>query len=186
MVHNCITIIIVIAIFTEVFIDRLTSQTRDLQHLLKHSLGNVGTLMVFFSLAGYMVKRRWRSFPGMLKDYLQVHQWFAPIGVLMVAVHSGTHFNAALPIATSVFMLVCLVSGFVGRFVFMKAKKEIAARKTELRESGMDKEEIEEKLFFATATANSLANWRKFHQPFASILLILLFLHIVTALFFGG
>ncbi len=179
-------IIIVTAIFTEIFIDRLTSQTRDLQHLFKHSLGNIGSLMVFLSLAGYMIKRRWKSFPGMLKDYLQIHQLFATMGALMVAVHSGAHFKAVLPVATSIFMLVCLVSGFVGRFVFMKAKKEIAARKEELRKSGIGQEEIEEKLVFATSTANTLANWRKFHQPFAELLLLLLLLHIVSALFFGG
>ncbi len=179
-------IIIVIAIFTEVFIDSLTTQTRDLQHLLKHSLGNVGTLMVFFSLAGYMTKKRWRAFPGMLKNYLQVHQWFATIGALMIAVHSGADFNAALPILTSVFMLVCVVSGFTGRYVYMKAKKDIASRATELMAEGLEKDEVDEKLAFAAATAKSLSNWRKFHRPVATIMLLLLIGHTVSALYFGG
>lgn len=179
-------IILVVTILAEIFIDQLTSQTRDLQHLLKHSLGNIGAMMIFLSLAGYMIKRRWKSFPGMLKDYLQIHQWFAVIGTVFTAIHSGAHFSAIVPLVTFAFMLICLISGFVGRYVYTKTKQELSHRKKEFIKSGARPEEVEEKLAFATAATQSLSNWRQFHKPVATMLLLILVLHIISALFYGG
>ncbi len=183
---SLITIITVISVLTEIFIDSLTVQTRELRHLFKHSFGNVGTLMIFLSLAGYMIKKRWRPFPGKLKDYLYLHQSFAAIAGVLIAVHSGAHFKAGVPVLTSVFMVICVVSGFMGRFVYLKAKKDIAARKVELADAGIESEEVEEKLAIATAAASSLSNWRKFHQPASAVLVLLIIVHVVSALFFGG
>lgn len=182
-----LTVIIAIAaVITEISIDHLTSQVRDLRHLLKHSLGNVGTMMALLSLAGYSIKKRWKTFPGRLNDYLVVHQWFAVTGGVLIAVHTGAHFNAAAPLATSFLMLTCLVSGFVGRYVYRKTQKEISTRKSEKLKAGISSTDAEEQLAFATATAKTLSNWRTFHRPVSLLLIIMLALHIVSALYFGG
>lgn len=170
----------------EISVDALTAQTRGLQHHFKHSLGNIGSLMVALSLGGYAIKKRYKNFPGMLKDWLELHQWFAAIGVAIVGIHSGVHFSAVVPVITLLLMLVCFVSGFIGRHIYVKAKSELATRKTELLKSGMTTAAVEETLAVDIVMANYLAKWRVVHKPFAILLAVFLMFHIVSALYFGG
>lgn len=181
----CVTV--TLAVIVEIVVDRLTVEARDLNHLLKHSLGNVGTLMMALALFGYQAKKRFKDrFPGKLKDWLTLHEWFALIGAGLVAIHTGAHFEAAAPIAAMALTLVLVTSGLIGRRVYLKAKKEIASHKTRLSSEGLSRDEIEERLAFETAAASTLAHWRTIHMPMATIFLAVVMLHIVAALFFGG
>ena len=179
-------IILAATVVVEILIDSLTMQARDLHHLLMHSLGNIGTLMILLSLAGYMVKKQYKRFPGKLKDWLDVHQLFAIIGVVLIGVHGGAHFRAIVPVATALAMLAATLSGLVGRYIYVKARKEINARKSELVEQGLSREQAEEQLILATVTAQALSKWRVIHRPISYILAVLISFHIVSALYFGG
>ncbi len=179
-------IIISITIAIEILIDNLTTQTRDLHHLLMHSLGNIGLLMIFLSLAGYTVKKRFKRFPGRLKDWLDAHQLFAIIGVVLIGVHGGAHFRALAPVFTTLAMLTATLSGLVGRFIYTKAYKEISDRRSALIDQGLTREQAEEKLVISSITVEALAKWRKMHRPISITFLFLVSLHIISALYFGG
>jgi len=133
-----------------------------------------------------MIKRWWRTFPCRLVDWLYVHQLFATVGTILIGIHSGAHFNATIPILTYGLMLTCLVSGFIGRFVYIKSMKDLNVRKTKFLDDGIDKEEAAERLAFAVATTKQLAKWRAFHSPVSTILILFVLIHSVSALYFGG
>ncbi len=178
---------VTLAVIVEIVVDQLTVEARDLNHLLKHSFGNVGTLMMGLALFGYWGKKRLKGrFPGKLKDWLILHEWFALIGAGLVAIHTGAHFEAAAPIVAMGLTLACVISGLIGRRVYMRAKQEIASHKSRLSSAGLSPDEIEERLAFETATAEKLAHWRTIHRPMSLAFLVAVTLHVVAALFFGG
>ena len=181
-----VALVLGVTMVVEIVIDQLTYQSRDMRHLLKHSLGNVGSLLVAVSIAGYMLKKRYKGFPGKAKDWLEIHQWLSVIGVAMVGVHTGAHLAAAVPIITLGLTVACLVSGFVGRHLYNRTMKDLTGRKAELARAGTPKEDIEEQLALLAAAAGAMARWRELHRPMSLALGILLFWHVVTALFFGG
>ena len=179
-------VILLLTIGVEIAIDQLTVQTRDIRHLLKHSLGNIGALMVLLSIAGYSIKKKVKAFPGKAKDWLVIHEWFSVVGVILIGVHTGNHFESMLPALCFALTLVCLISGFVGRHIYVKTRSDLNTRRAELLKSGLDKEEADEALALATATTKALAQWRSVHRPMSYSLGGLVCLHIVSALFFGG
>lgn len=170
----------------EVVIDQLTYQSRDMRHLLKHTLGNMGSLLVVISLAGYMAKKRYKDFPGKAKDWLEVHQWLSVTGVAMVGVHTGAHVKAFVPTIALMLTVACLISGFVGRHIYNKTMRDLAGRRVELLASGASPDEVEDALAWLTSTANALGRWRMAHRPMSLALGFLLVWHMATALFFGG
>ena len=175
-----------VTMVVEIVIDQLTYQSRDMRHLLKHSLGNVGSLLVAVSIAGYMLKKRYKGFPGKARDWLEIHQWLSVIGVAMVGVHTGAHLVAAVPAIALALTVACLFSGFVGRHIYNRTMKDLTGRRTELARSGAAKEDIEEELALLAAAAGAMGRWRELHRPMSLALGFLLFWHVAAALFFGG
>ncbi|MDH5638398.1 MAG: hypothetical protein OEZ04_07900 [Nitrospinota bacterium] len=183
---SIVGLVLGVTVVAEIAIDQLTYQSRDLRHLLKHSLGNGGSLLVAFSIAAYMGRKRYKWIPGRLKDWLDVHQWLSVAGVIMVGVHTGAHLRAVVPILAFVLMLACLVSGFIGRVIYIRAQRDLKARRAELLKDAVDPEEVEETLAMATAAAKTLARWKATHRPLSLALGLALFWHVMVALFFGG
>ncbi|MDH5639542.1 MAG: hypothetical protein OEZ04_13735 [Nitrospinota bacterium] len=181
-----LVVVLVATTMVEIAVDQLTYQKRDLRHLFKHSLGNVGTMLVFLSVAGYMIKKRYRQFPGKAKDWLDIHEFLAVVGVFMVGIHTGAHLSAFVPTMTLAITIACLVSGFVGRGIYNQARKELAEKKGELLKKGMPPEQVEEELAMAASAAKTLAKWRDTHRPLSLALVLALALHIISVLFFGG
>ncbi|MDH4183871.1 MAG: hypothetical protein OEV92_06595 [Nitrospinota bacterium] len=175
-----------ITMLVEIVIDQLTYQSRDMRHLLKHSLGNLGSFFVIVSIAAYMAKKKYRGFPGKAKDWLNAHEALSVLGVALVGMHTGAHFGAILPLVTFALTVACLISGFVGMRIYNKARRDLTERKNELLKSGASPDEAEETLALATATANTLARWRNTHRPLSLALGLALLWHVVVALFFGG
>jgi len=175
-----------VTMVAELVIDQLTYQSRDLRHLLKHSLGNGGSLLVFVSVVAYMARKKYKWIPGKMKDWLDVHQWLSVLGVVMVGVHTGAHFQAIGPSVAFFLTVACLVSGFIGRVIYVRAQKDLKARKVELQQQSSSPEDMEDALAMATAAAGTLARWKATHRPLSVALGVALVWHVVVALFFGG
>ncbi len=181
-----VVLTVVITIVTELLIDNLTLQAREFRHLMKHSMGNIGVLFILVSIAGYSLKKRFGIGRFRINEWLDIHQWLAVTGVVLAGIHSGAHFNALLPRLTSIATIVCLVSGFVGRHIYINTKKEIATRRVTMVEDGLSEAVIAEKLTYAAVTADALSNWRYIHRIFSVTFATLVVAHAVTALLFGG
>jgi len=146
--------------------------------------GIVGTLLVIFSFAYSMRKRKKVFAFGGMKGWLASHEWLAIVGTVIIFIHTGTHFHALVPIITLLFMFTTFISGLIGRYVFNEAKGELKQKRDELKKGGLSEAEIEERLSTLTIASNALGKWRNVHMPFVSILAVMVIYHSISALYY--
>jgi len=101
-------------------------------------------------------------------------------------VHTGTHFNALIPVITLIFMSIAFVSGLIGRYVYNNAKAELKVKRKDLREAGLSAEEIEQNLWALTVASDALSKWRTVHMPIISFLGVMVLYHSISALYYAG
>ncbi len=102
----------------------------------------------------------------------------------MILVHAGIHFNAILPWLAILMLLITVASGLVGKFLLKKANENLKGKKQELIDSGVSKEETDNKLFFDSVVVDLMKKWRAVHLPITLVLGILSLLHIITVIMF--
>ena len=134
-------------------------------------LGITGTLFLVFSFA-YSARKQKVVRSGPMGAFLRFHCRSGWIGTLMLLVHSGIHFNALLPWATTLFMLIVTVSGHIGQYIYRKAKDELRLKGGE------------DILYWDSLAINALGQWRKIHMPLVSLFLGLALMHILSIMFF--
>jgi hypothetical protein len=95
-----------------------------------HPLGVVGLLMLVVPVL-YVVRKRWSrlSNAGSMHAWLEVHIFCGIVGPMLVTFHTAMKFNGLISVAYWSMMTVML-SGFVGRYLFVRIPKTI--RGTEL------------------------------------------------------
>lgn len=146
-------------------------------------LGPIGSGLLLVSFGYSARKRRWTK-RGKLPTWLRLHEWLAWLGVLVLLVHSGVHFNALLPWAATALLLVVTASGLVGKFLLQRARSQLKTRKGELEAQGLTPEAIEERLALDSLAYKALAQWRRAHLPLVATFLGLAGLHAATGLWF--
>lgn len=146
-------------------------------------LGLTGTIVVLSSFV-YSLRKRKIIHSGSPKKLLELHEYLAWSGSVMLLVHAGVHFNALLPWLAIVMLLIVVASGLIGKFLLKKANDSLKVRKQELTLSGMTSEEVEKKLHFDSLTVDAMKKWRVVHMPIAMFLAILSLLHIISILIF--
>jgi hypothetical protein len=147
-------------------------------------LGWIGTLLIVVSFVYSLRKRSWIRI-GSARKWLRLHEVLAWIGALAILVHAGIHLHALLPWAALLAMLIAVASGVTGRSLLVGARRQLAGRRKELRERGLDAEEIEQALFFDSLTVRAMEKWRTVHIPLTLNFAILSLVHVATALLFG-
>ena len=147
-------------------------------------LGLAGTLVIIVSFV-YSLRKRKIITSGSPKKLLELHEYLAWAGSIMLLVHAGIHFNALLPWLAILMLLIAVGSGLVGKFVLKQAKESLQQKKAMLISSGMTKEEAEKKLFFDSLTVDLMKKWRTVHLPITFILAVLSLLHIITVIMFS-
>jgi hypothetical protein len=147
-------------------------------------LGYVGTCIILFSFV-YSLRKRKILELGSPKDLLKLHEYLAWIGSVMILVHAGIHFNALLPWLAILMLLVNVASGLVGKFLLKRASDSLKERKQFLLQSGVNKEDVEKKLFFDSITVDAMKKWRSVHLPVTAILAILSLLHILSIVMYS-
>ncbi|MDH3973077.1 MAG: hypothetical protein OEV42_02250 [Deltaproteobacteria bacterium] len=160
----------------------------DLFGVVKHRLitGIAGTSLIIFSFLYSMRKRKKLITFGKAKNWLQGHEWLSIFGTFIIFVHTGTHFTAIVPVITLIFMCVAFISGLIGRYVYNNAKAELKTKKKKLEESGLDHDEIEQRLWALTVASDALSKWRSAHMPIISFLGIMVIYHAISALYYSG
>lgn len=144
-------------------------------------LGTVGVITLLFSFI-YSLRKRSLIKTGSLKVLLDVHEYLAFLGALMILIHTGIHFNAILPWIALIMMLVVVASGFTGKVLLKRASQQLRTTQTQLQTQGLSGVELEKKLHFDALTLELMKKWRTFHIPINIIFVVLTVLHILAIL----
>lgn len=146
-------------------------------------LGIVGTGLIIGSFAYSARKRKWIT-AGKPATLLRAHEWMSWAGSLFVLIHAGIHFNSLLAWLAIVAMLVNVASGLTGKYLLARSRKHLDASRAELREEGLPKAAIEERLFWDTVTFDAVKAWRVVHFPITLAFTVLAVAHIVASTLF--
>ncbi len=99
-----------------------------------HAYGMIGSLMMIFMLL-YSLRKRSRLLKnlGQLSHWLQVHIYFGIMGPLLIILHSS--FKVQGLVAVSFWSMVAVVlSGILGRYIYIQIPKTISGREIDLDE----------------------------------------------------
>ena len=146
--------------------------------------GYVGTFLIIFSFIYSLRKRNYITL-GSPKYYLRFHEYMAWVGSVMILVHAGIHFNAQLAWLAVLMLLINVASGLVGKFLLKTARDSLSAKRQNLADTGIGKDEVDKKLFFDAVMVDAMRKWREIHLPISLMFGILSILHIITVFIFG-
>lgn len=145
--------------------------------------GISGSVLIVGSFA-YSLRKRKILHHGSPKALLDLHEILSWIGALMLLIHGGAHFNAVLPWAALVLMLVVVASGFTGKYLLKNARERLRAKEADLREAGLSETELAERLFLDSTTVDAMKKWRSVHIPVTIVFGTLAVLHVLSILVF--
>lgn len=146
-------------------------------------LGIAGTLLIFASFL-YSLRKRKIIQRGSPKFLLDLHEVFCWAGALMILVHAGVHFNALLPWAAVVLMLVVVASGFIGKNLLKDARERVRTKEAALKAQGLSGEALEGRLHLDSLTVDAMKNWRAVHLPITTLFGTLVLLHVLSILMY--
>ena len=95
-----------------------------------HLLGIVGTLLMAATLT-YVYKKRILKKKGKANP-LNPHIYFGLIGGILVVVHAGSQSSSWIGILVYAAMLLTILSGIVGRVLFVKLNRSIKEKKSDI------------------------------------------------------
>lgn len=168
-----------ILVFTTITTDYLLHQFQ--QVWIGKYLGIPGTIILLFSFL-YSLRKRKIIQNGSPKLFLKIHQFLAWIGTLLILIHAGIHFNAVLPWAALVLMLMVFVSGLTGQYILKKARRTLKQRNLSLIEKGFSEEDADRKTFLDAFAVQAMTRWRLVHKP-VTILFIVIAAHHINVRF---
>ena len=122
--------------------------------LVGQGLGIIGTLMIVTGVILYTARKRirWMARLGSLKRWLEFHIFLCTLGPFLVLLHTTFKFGGIVSIAFWSMVLVVL-SGVFGRYVYVRIPKTIQGGFLDLRELESRRERILEAVVAATGLA---------------------------------
>ncbi len=145
-------------------------------------LGIPGTVLILGSFV-YSLRKRGVIRHGSPKRLLDLHETLSWAGALMILVHAGVHFNALLPWAALVLMLIVVASGFTGKYLLKDARERLRLQQAG-RAKGAPEEGPEARAFLDSLTVGAMNRWRSVHMPITAVFAALTLLHILSILIF--
>jgi hypothetical protein len=103
--------------------------------VLGHGLGIIGTLMILFGVVVYIAAKR-RGFLSKyirLKYLLEFHIFLCTLGPVLILFHTAFKFGGIVSIAFWS-MVAIVLSGIVGRFIYVQIPRTIEGRELTLKE----------------------------------------------------
>lgn len=146
-------------------------------------LGIPGTLLIVLSLA-YSLRKRKLFTRGKVTSLLRLHEGLAWVGSLLVLVHAGIHFNALLGWLAAGAMVINVGSGLTGKFLLERSRRRLLEARRQLKESGLDAKDVEERLHWDSLTFDVVKAWRVVHFPIALAFAVLAVAHIAAVFTF--
>jgi len=115
--------------------------------LYGHGLGIIGTLLILIGVFGYMARKRMKilSRIWILKHWLEFHIFLCTLGSIMILFH--TAFKLGGIVSISFWSMVAVVlSGVIGRFIYLQIPRTIQGRELSLNEIREEKENIQSRI----------------------------------------
>ena len=112
-----------------------------------HGLGIVGTLLIFIGVTMYIARKRYKFLArfGRLKYWLEFHIFLCSLGPVLVLFHTAFKFGGIVSVAFWS-MVAVVVSGIIGRFIYIQIPRSIEGRELSLHEVRNLKAGLEEQL----------------------------------------
>jgi len=115
--------------------------------ILGHGFGIIGSFMMLIGVASYMLRKRIHKMArlGLLKYWLEFHIFLCSLGPMLVLYHTAFKFGGL--VAVSFWSMVAVViSGVIGRYIYLQIPHTIEGREMNLNEINQVKEELNKKL----------------------------------------
>ncbi len=108
-----------------------------------HGYGIIGTLLIIIGVFGYIARKKYRSLAhlGRLKHWLEFHIFLCTLGPMLVLFHTAFKFGGIVSISFWSMVLVVL-SGIIGRFIYIQIPRTIEGRELSLNEAKEMKKNI--------------------------------------------
>lgn len=112
-----------------------------------HGFGIIGTLMMIFGVAVYMIRKRARRLfnLGFLKHWLEFHIFLCTVGPILVLYHTAFKFGGIVSVSFWSMVLVVL-SGVVGRFIYVQIPRTIQGKEIDIKDLVSMREELVNKM----------------------------------------
>ncbi len=110
--------ILITAIYGAVYL--ATRKIPAAGELFGHTIGIIGFILMLLTETLYSLRKRTRSANwGRMSSWLQFHIFTGLVGPYMVLLHTSWKFNGLAGI-TTLFTVVIVISGFVGRYIYTR------------------------------------------------------------------
>jgi hypothetical protein len=100
-----------------------------------HGLGIIGTLLILIGVFGYIGRKKKIFLPrvGVLKHWLEFHIFLCSVGPLLILFHTAFKFGGIVSISFWS-MVAVVLSGIIGRFIYIQIPRTIQGRELSLGE----------------------------------------------------
>ena len=153
----------------------LTREIPPAADLFGHMLGILGFILMLLTETLYSLRKRTRAARwGRMSAWLEFHIFTGLVGPFMVLLHTSWKFNGLAGV-TTLFTVIIVLSGFVGRYIFTRIPRTA------------DGLEIEGTLSEAALrqARRLMALWHTVHIPIGMALFVAAFAHIAAALYYA-
>jgi hypothetical protein len=181
--------------------------------LMGHGLGIVGTLLIAIGVVLYITAKKYGYLDRFirLKYLLEFHIFLCTLGPIMILFHTTFKFGGIVSIAFWS-MVAVVLSGVVGRYIYLQIPRTISGRELSLEEVGRlqseedsqsevegldeaaqrfiadlkrDKARLESRIKRLQRMQQLFKYWHVAHRPFAVIMLVIVSVHVVVTLALG-
>ncbi len=111
--------------------------------LFGHGLGITGTLLILIGVTSYIARKRYKFLGrfGRLKYWLEFHIFLCSLGPVMILFHTAFKFGGIVSVAFWS-MVAVVLSGIIGRFIYIQIPRTIGGRELSLNEVKQMKTDI--------------------------------------------
>ncbi len=112
-----------------------------------HGFGIIGSLMMFVGVLIYILRKRIKIFSriGILKHWLEFHIFLCSLGPILVLYHTAFKFGGLVAISFWS-MVAVVISGVIGRYIYLQIPHTIEGREMNLNEINQTKDELNRQL----------------------------------------
>ena len=168
-----IAAILISALYAAVVV--FTRQIPPAKELFGHSIGILGFVLMLMTETLYSLRKRSRSARwGRMSNWLQFHIFTGLVGPYMVLLHTSWKFNGLAGV-TTLFTVVIVASGFVGRYIYTRIPRTVDGLEIE---GGLSAEALRQ-------ARRLMALWHTIHIPIGMVLFVAAFAHIGGALYYA-
>jgi hypothetical protein len=115
--------------------------------ILGHGFGIIGSMMMLVGVSSYMLRKRIQKLSrfGLLKYWLEFHIFLCSLGPMLVLYHTSFKFGGLVAISFWS-MVAVVISGVIGRYIYLQIPHTIEGREMNLNEINQVKDELNKRL----------------------------------------